>query len=471
MRCQYCGVLQDEPQGAKTCIRCGGELAPESALQPVGRGSYLQVQMELDQVMAPAGRGVERYLLITLRTPAQLPPAEAARSESGRPPLSLTAVLDVSGSMAGEKLAQAKDAVRQALARLREEDSLSLVTFGSEVRSVLEPTAVSDQARRVITSALQEISAGGMTALCGGLELGIAKALGARRDTSLVLLLSDGQANIGETDLEQMGHRAFSARRNGLIVSTLGVGSDYNEALMVEIAMQGGGRFYHIQRANQIGAYLTGELGEAATVAARDVRIHLALPAGAVPLPLSAAYPVQQDGNQAIVAIGDIPIDSELEAPIRVALPGQPLGSKLSMEGLVTYRSPVGNDLRSILNRVTVRFVEQPAFQVRDGVVLPVAERVFEHMKAASVLEMARTAARGAPAAAEQTRADAAGLAAGLVAYAKLLGEERAETAAAEAVFGLDAMRGLAPGEAKAAVAAAFARQRGAKSFDDPGVA
>ena len=56
--------------------------------------------------------------------------------------------------------------------------------------------------------------------------------------------------------------RALGARTKHLVVSTLGVGSDYNEALMVEIATQGGGRFYHVQHANEISAYLTGELGE-----------------------------------------------------------------------------------------------------------------------------------------------------------------------------------------------------------------
>lgn len=62
MRCQYCGLLQDEPSGVKECQRCGGELAYEN-LQPVlPGGSYIQAQMELDQVNGPAGRMFDRYL-------------------------------------------------------------------------------------------------------------------------------------------------------------------------------------------------------------------------------------------------------------------------------------------------------------------------------------------------------------------------------------------------------------------------
>jgi Ca-activated chloride channel family protein len=461
MRCQYCGVLQDEPSGAKVCVRCGGELAFESAPPPDERASYVQAQMELDQVRAPAGQNVERHLLITLRTPAQVPPEQAARSQAGRPPLSFSAVLDVSGSMGGGKLEQAKDAVRQALSRLQDGDRLSLVIFSSEVRCVLEPTAVKAQTRRVVESALQEMAAGGMTALCGGLELGLEKALAAKQDTNLVLLLSDGQANVGETDVEQVGRRGSQARKKGVIVSTLGVGHDYNEALMIEIATQGGGRFYHVRRADQIAAYLTGELGEVANLAARDVRIHLTAPDGALVVPLSAAYSVQQEGGRVTIAVGDIPGDVELEVPMRVTLPGQPPGSKLSFEGALEYRSPAGNRLKTSLNRVTVRCVEQPAFQLRDGVVVPVVERVLEHIKATGVLGLSRAMAMDL---AEADRQADTGVSR-LRAYAALLGDERAaqEAQELEETFGL---MHTAPAATKAAVSAAFARHYSAKRFD-----
>jgi Mg-chelatase subunit ChlD len=461
MRCQYCGVLQDEPAGAKTCVRCGGELAFESEPPPNERASYVQIQMELDQVMAPAGRNVERHLLITLRTPAQVPTTQAAHIEAGRPPLSFTAVLDVSGSMHGEKLMQAKDAVRLALRRLHDGDVLSLVTFSSDISCVLEPTTVNGHTRRIVESALQEITAGGLTALCGGLERGLEKAVSVKQETNLVLLLSDGGANVGETDIEKVGHRGYEARQKGIIVSTLGVGIDYNEALMVEIATQSGGRFYHIQRADQISAYLSGELGEVAALAARDAQIHLTIPAGAMLMPLSAAYPAQQDGSQATIAIGDIPSDIELEIPIRVALPAQPLGSKLSFEGALTYRSPAGNHLKSSLNRVTVRFVEQPAFHLRDGVIVPVVERVLEHIKAASVLGVSRAMAKSAAEGAQQVDTGLARL----WEYAALLGDERA-AAEAQGIEGEFAALRFAPAAAKGVVAMAFSRQRSTKKFD-----
>ena len=278
--------------------------------------------MELDQISAPANLNVERYLLLTIRTPKKVPPEEALPTEVGRPPLNFVAVLDVSGSMQGEKIDQAKLAVQRAVQYLHAGDIFSLVTFSDEIKVPFEPSLINDKTHQAVENALKHIQAGGMTALCSGLEKGIEKTGSFSQDTNLVLLLSDGQANVGETDLEKIGSRALQARKTGRLVSCLGVGLDYNEALLTEIATQGGGRFYHVHNANQIPAYMAGELGEVATLAARKVKIQLAIPNGATLIPLSAAYPVQQAGEQAIVTIGDIPCRHRTGNPAAAGTPG-----------------------------------------------------------------------------------------------------------------------------------------------------
>jgi Mg-chelatase subunit ChlD len=421
MRCPFCGLLQDEPAGVKECSRCGGGLEYESQLP--GKQTYLQVQMELDQVIAPANLNVERYLLVTIRTPKEVPQEEAISTEAGRPPLNFTAVLDVSGSMQGEKIEQAKLAVQRAVQYLRAGDAFSLVTFSDKIGIPFKPSLVNDKTPQAVETALQNVNAGGMTALCRGFEVGIEKAAVVPKDSNLVLLLSDGQANVGETDLEKIGSRASQARQQGNLVSCLGIGLDYNEALLAEIATQGGGRFYHLLNASQIPAYLAGELGEVATLAARDVKIHLTIPDGATLVPLSAAYPIQQAGGQALVTVGDIPCDVELEIPLRLAILAQPSASKLSVQGRLAFRSPIGHDIECQVNRVTVRFVAQGKFELRQGVVQPVAERVFAQMKATSVLGVSRILALQ-PRDAEQK---AGSVMTNLSAYADLLGEGRAE--------------------------------------------
>ncbi len=461
MRCPYCGLLQDEPAGEKTCARCGGGLEFENRPPLDRQPAYLEAQLELDQVAAPAGQNVERYVLLSIRALEKVPPEEAAPAGKPRPPIHFTAVLDVSGSMQGEKLSQAKEAVRQAVRCLHSGDAFSLVTFSNQVHNPFKPSIVTDRTAGVVETALQEINAGGMTALCGGLEKGIENGLKKRQDTNLVLLLSDGQANVGETDLEKVGQRAWQARQQGLLVSALGVGLDYNEALLSEIATQGGGRFYHVEASHNIPAFVAGELGEVAALAAHALTVRLNIPAGATLVPLSAAYPVRQEGDQAVISIGDVPCDTELEIPLRLALLAQKDGTKLSLAGSLEFTTPAGHTLTFSLNKVTVRFKQAGAFQIRDGVVLPVAERVFSQLKAASVLGMARTRALNPAEVAEQS----VRIMDSLHAYAALLGEDRAVSEVEEAKSQF-ASYAVSPAAAKMAVADAFRTQRGSKDFN-----
>lgn len=457
MRCLFCGLLQDEPVGVKVCARCGGGMAFE---EPVPSPSYVQAQMELDQIGAPADQIVIRHLVVTIRTPREIPQDEAAPTTSGREPISFIAVLDVSGSMGGSKIEAAKEGVCQALYRLHDGDVFSLVTFNDEVRTILKPAKVDAHVRKNALDVVRGIGAGGMTALCGGLEAGIKAARARHKETNLVLLLSDGQANVGKTDLEAIGQKALRGRRRGVTTSTLGVGTDYNEALMVEIANQGGGRFYHVLKSRQIAPFITGELGEISELAARDTILKLVLPSGTGLEPFAASYTVESHSE---VSLGDIPIDTELEVVIRVLLPPQPADSRLRIEGSLSYRSPAGNELTTPLNAVTLRYTSPDAFERREGAVLPVVERVLDQMQARGVLDAVRTdAVMGIAAGSVKRRRDVESI----HSYASLLGDEAAEEWSENqaAVYRAMAVGGAA---SKAATQRAHGRQRSTKQFGD----
>ena len=293
--------------------------------------------------------------------------------------------------MGGRKLTQAKNAVRMALNHLHTDDYFSMVTFSDEIKTPVEPVLIQPSVINGIREVLNGIFHTGGTYLSGGLEKGINKSEHNMQDTNLVLLLSDGQANIGEIDLEKIGMIAKKARKDGLTVSTIGIGRGYNEALLVEISNQGGGRFYHIQDEAMIPSYVAGELGEAAYLAAKDTQILLNIPEGATLVPLSIAYPVVQNGNKAAVSIGDIPCDTELEVTLRLALLPQKAGSRLSMNGSLEFVSPVGKKHKLNVNRVTVRFKEKNTFEQREGLIKQVAEKVFVQLKASSLLSVNRT--------------------------------------------------------------------------------
>lgn len=395
MRCLFCGLLQDEPEGVKQCQRCGGELVFEPAPEPEETSTYLGTQMELDQVNAPPGKMVDRHLLVTIRTPKKVPDAHLAKTETGRQPLSFNVVLDVSGSMRGIKIENTRQALRMAAKLLREGDQIAMSVFSNSPKLVLSPSLYNDQTKEVFKKLVDELQTGGMTALYDGLALGLEQAREMHSDNNLTILLSDGQANVGETDLEIVGSLAGNGAEQGLIVSTLGVGMDYNEALMTEIATQGKGRFYHVQSPGEIVQTMTAELGEAADIAARDVKIHIKIPEGGALIPLSPSYQCEIVDGEAVVSIGDIPIDLEVEVPLRLTLFSGKEGDRLSVDGHITYQTPSDVTMKTGLNRVTVRFVAEKQYEKALGVVKPVAERVARQMHAKQVLNFSRAFDRG----------------------------------------------------------------------------
>ena len=110
--------------------------------------------------------------------------------------------------MAGEKLDQAKHALRQALARLADGDVFSLVVFSTGAHCVFQPVVVNAERRHAIQNALQKLTAHTSTNLCGGLERGLGSVLAKKQATNLVLLVSDGLANEGVTDIDAISLRA-----------------------------------------------------------------------------------------------------------------------------------------------------------------------------------------------------------------------------------------------------------------------
>jgi len=388
MRCLFCGLLQDEPAGVKQCARCGGELIFENERVKGQPASCISVQMELDQIFAPSGQMVDRFVLFTLRSPKEVPEEFRQKGTSARPSINFNPVLDRSGSMHGQKNEFARQAIVDALKYLNQGDTFSLVAYDDEISFPFPSQKVSAEFLKKAADAIRKIQPGGSTALHAGLEAGIDQAHKNSRESNLVLLLSDGLANVGITDLEIIGQSAKKARQQGILVSTIGVGLDYNEALMTQVAMQGGGRFYHIDIPQQIPAIIAGELGEAANWSGKDLEIHLRLPAGASAMTLTEVYPLSISGTEAILAVGNIPCDTTLEIPLRVSFPPQKPDARLRLDGDVCFTAPSGKLMEIPLNPVTVRVVEKSTFQISSGVVEAVLLRVLHQRKSANLVNI-----------------------------------------------------------------------------------
>ena len=219
----------------------------------------------------------------------------------------LVIVLDRSGSMAGQKLDDARQAVVQLIDRMTDKDRLALVTYSNGVQTLSPLTAMHEENRTHLKTVVAQITADGGTNLGGGLKSGIETMLQtpANGRQRRVILISDGLANQGITDPRQLGSMASGAPEHNFAVSTVGVGYDFNEILMTSLADHGAGRYYFLEDPNRFTQVFDKEFQDACNVAASGVEIVIPLEKG-VRLVNSGGYPIDIKDGQAVVHPGDI---------------------------------------------------------------------------------------------------------------------------------------------------------------------
>jgi Ca-activated chloride channel family protein len=245
----------------------------------------------------PAKVRTEFHVLIRL---------EAKEAEEERLSINLALVLDCSGSMREGKIAATKDAAKLLVDRLGKKDTLSIVLYGTDVKTLLKPTAVTD--REKLKRVVDDITTGGTTNLSGGWLMGLRHAgRGHRRNTvTRVVLMTDGLANRGITDILKLEGIAETHRRKGLITSTMGFGEGFREEMLTRIAQAGGGNFHYIRYPDDVPQAFVDELGDALSVAAQNVVFSLTPKPGFFVTEVVSTLPHNRDGDNLEVFGGDV---------------------------------------------------------------------------------------------------------------------------------------------------------------------
>jgi len=261
-------------------------------------GEPLSVTAALGGSRVLQGADGATHLLVEVRAP---------RVETdSRPPLNVAVVLDRSGSMAGERLANAKAAAGRFVEGLADDDRVALVAYDSTV-DVLVPSMPAEGGRRRVAQALARLSDRGGTNLGAGLKEGIRQALAGRGGQTVnnVVLLSDGKANEGITAASSLALMAAAALERGVTVTTIGLGLDFNEKLMMAIASSGRGGFHYVRDAGDLAEGFASRLLQLESMVARDVVVEVT-PGPGVQVGDAYADRVERANGRLWVRLGDL---------------------------------------------------------------------------------------------------------------------------------------------------------------------
>jgi Ca-activated chloride channel family protein len=230
------------------------------------------------------------------------------------------------------KLGLAKQAVLEAIHRLEAEDRFSVVTYDDEIDVVIDNVAASPSERGRAADRLRRVEARNSTNLHGGWLTGceqVATGLDAA-GINRVLLLTDGLANVGVTDPDELQRLAGELRARGITTSTFGVGTDFDERLLQGMADAGGGHFYFIGDVAQMRDHITSEVGETLEVVAREVVLEIRLPDSVRVEPLSPFRAEQRDGI-ARVFLGDMVSGQVISLVLRVTFDYGEIGREVGV--------------------------------------------------------------------------------------------------------------------------------------------
>ncbi|HIG55160.1 MAG TPA: VWA domain-containing protein [Candidatus Handelsmanbacteria bacterium] len=246
----------------------------------------LQLQARFDRTLVREDNKSVRYLVVE----ATAPPPE--QEEREMPPLNLGVVIDASGSMAGHdgggvsgldisRLAAAQQASEGIVQNLTERDTLSLISFADDTIAHLSALGLSEEGKRTASTAIRELETRGCTNLHDG-WLGGAEQVALYMEQhpeciNRLLVLTDGQANEGVVDPDELARIAADLRTRGISTSTVGIGQDYSTDQIEQMAEHGGGMLHHTERPSDIIEVVLAELKDMRATVIDDLEVGVSL--------------------------------------------------------------------------------------------------------------------------------------------------------------------------------------------------
>jgi Ca-activated chloride channel family protein len=244
--------------------------------------------------------------------------------ETKRPPVCIIPIIDVSGSMAGEKLDYAKKTLLKLVDHLKPGDYCGLGAFATEIHEIQAPVEMTQTSKDALKNRIGDLHTTSSTNFSGGLELGL--KWGSKVDIGKemlvrVIMLTDGCANHGVTSSE--GLAKIVDTRGKTTVSCFGYGTDANQELLADLAKRGEGNYAFIKHPDEALSAFGKELGGLLSTYAQGLVLDLAPHNGHKIAEVISDVDVDEKDGRVVIKLGDLLSEEERHVVIATTLSAQ----------------------------------------------------------------------------------------------------------------------------------------------------
>jgi len=275
-----------------------------------------------------------------------------------RAPVNVAIVLDKSGSMTGEKIRKAKEAAIMAVNRLRADDIVSVVAYDDTIEVLVPATKALD--KEDIIAKINRLEPGNTTALFAGVSRGaqeVRKFLDKNR-VNRIVLLSDGLANVGPSSPRELADLGGSLGKEGIGVTTIGLGLDYNEDLMTQLAIKSEGNHFFAEKAGDLERGFDLEFGIGLAVVAQEIMVRIVCAPGIRPVRMMNATADITD-RTVLVSLNQLYSERRADLLLEIEVPATASGKVRGVANVeVTYANMATKTTDRLTSEIAVKFVD-----------------------------------------------------------------------------------------------------------------
>lgn len=319
--------------------------------------SSITVAARLEFQKIAFGNKKDAHLLITL---------EGEKYNGARKPLSVVAVVDVSGSMQGQKIDYARRSLKKLVEHLTDQDTLAILCFSTDVFTAFETSRMTAEAKTKAISEVEKLHTIADTNLSGA-TLGGYNALREAKEKKMVgsidraFIFTDRQPTAGVQDLPSLVKIA-GQRPEDASLSCFGFGADYNKELMTAMTKAGGGNEYHITTPDEAPKAFGREIGGLLSCVAQAVKVTIKTKPDVKIKEVLNDFDVKGNAEEteAVITVDDVYSNEKRKLLLRLELPAMHKSGHAFKLGdvKVEFQDLLVNEMRSEEVAVKVEYVK-----------------------------------------------------------------------------------------------------------------